>query len=291
MRNFEKYGAYNIVLLIIFIICFYRENHMPGLKVAVSGKGGAGKSTLAAALSKIMVERGRKVLCLDADPDANLASSLGMPQEVKNRIRPISSQTGLIEERTGAKAGKTGQMFSLSPDVSDVASRFGVSWQGLSIVVLGAVKKGGGGCACPENAFLRRLVSHLVLHEGETLVMDMEPGIEHLGRATASGVDIMLVVLEPGSRSRESGGRIMALSRDVGLDKKLMFVLNKMRNGIAADEVLPDSSQAVKIAGTIPFDERFMEADRRGISVFDMAGSDDLKSHFEKIADKIVSFV
>ena len=159
------------------------------------------------------------------------------------------------------------------------------------IVVLGAVKKGGAGCACPENAFLRRLVSHLVLHEEESLIMDMEPGIEHLGRATASGVDIMLVVLEPGSRSRESGGRIMALSRDVGLDKKLMFVLNKMRNGIAADEVLPDSSQAVKIAGTIPFDERFMEADRRGISVFDMAGSDDLKSHFEKIADKIVSFV
>jgi CO dehydrogenase maturation factor len=260
---------------------------MQGLKVAVSGKGGVGKSTLAAALCRILSKKGYKVLAIDADPDANLASALGLSQEQKSNIRPIAGETGLIEQRTGAKPGRTGQMFSLSPDVSDVAQKYGLLCDGVSLLVLGAVKSGGGGCACPENAFLKKLIRHLVLQEGETVVIDMEPGIEHLGRATASGVDAMIIVLEPGMRSRETARRIIKLSKDIGLEKRLFFVLNKMRSD--DKKALPDGDFGeIKVIGSIPFDERFIDADCKGISIFDIPGTEDLKARFEDIADQLL---
>jgi CO dehydrogenase maturation factor len=257
-----------------------------GLKIAVSGKGGVGKSTLSAALARILSDRGHRVLAIDADPDANLASAFGAPPEIKSLIRPIAGERDLIEQRTGAKFGRTGQIFNLSPEVADVADKYGVSVNGVSLVVLGAVKSGGSGCACPENVFLRKLIRHLVLHQGETVVVDMEPGIEHLGRATAAGVDAMIIVLEPGTRSRETAQRIIGLSRDIGLSEKLYFVLNKMRNSGDLDAV--SALGSVRMLGSIPLDERFVDADCKGISVFDMEGSEDLKLHFEKITDALL---
>ena len=259
---------------------------MRGLKIAVSGKGGVGKSTLSAAIARILFARGHKVLAIDADPDANLASASGMPPEVKSQIRPIAQERDLIEKRTGATFGRSGQMFNLSPEVSDIAEKFGILFNGVSLVVLGAVKSGGSGCACPENAFLKKLIRHLVLHNGETVVIDMEPGIEHLGRATAEGVDAMIVVLEPGTRSHETAKRIIALSKDIGLSKKLFFVLNKMRSRRDMDAVSALGGE--RVLGSIPFDERFIDADIRGISVFDVERSEDLKLHFEKITDALL---
>jgi CO dehydrogenase maturation factor len=262
---------------------------MQGLKVAVSGKGGVGKSTLAAALATIIAGKGHTVLAIDADPDANLASALGLSSDQKKNIRPLAKESALIEQRTGAVPGRTGQMFSMSPDVSDVARKYALSHNRVSLLVLGAVKTGGGGCACPENVFLKKLVRHLVLREGETVIIDMEPGIEHLGRATASGVDAMIIVLEPGTRSRETAKRIIALSKDIGLEKKLFFVLNKMRNEDDEKTILKDDFGQVKILGKIPFDERFVDADCKGISVFDVPGTEDLKAEFERIADQILT--
>jgi CO dehydrogenase maturation factor len=274
-------------MLIILYLILLEGHAMQGLKVAVSGKGGVGKSTLAAALCRILSKKGYKVLAIDADPDANLASALGLSQDLKSGIRPIAGESGLIEQRTGAKPGRAGQMFSLSPDVSDVAQKYGLSCDGVSLLVLGAVKSGGGGCACPENAFLKKLIRHLVLQERETVVIDMEPGIEHLGRATASGVDAMIIVLEPGTRSKETAGRIIKLSKDIGLEKKLFFVLNKMRNDDDEKTVLADDFGQVKMLGKIPFDERFIDADCKGISVFDIPGTEDLKAGFVKITDQL----
>jgi CO dehydrogenase maturation factor len=276
-------------MLIILYLILLEGHAMQGLKVAVSGKGGVGKSTLAAALCKEFAQKGLKVLAIDADSDANLASALGLSQEQKSNIRPIAKETGLIEQRTGAKPGRTGQMFSLSPDVADVAQKYGLSYGGVSLLVLGAVKSGGGGCACPENAFLKKLIRHLVLQEGETIVIDMEPGIEHLGRATASGVDAMIIVLEPGTRSKETARRIISLSKDIGLDKKLFFVLNKIRNIDDEKALLSDEFGGIKVLGSIPFDERFIDADCKGVSVFDIPGSDDLQAPFRRIADQLMN--
>jgi len=167
------------------------------MKVAVSGKGGVGKSTLAAALALLLAQRGWKVLALDADPDANLAATLGIPEEKRLQIIPVSRQADLIEQRTGAKIKQYGQIFKLNPEVSDIADSYAVQHAGVSLLVLGAIERGGSGCACPENVLIRALVADLLLYKNEALVMDMEAGIEHLGRATAQGVDAMLVVVEP----------------------------------------------------------------------------------------------
>ena len=162
---------------------------MRGKKIAISGKGGVGKSTVAALWALQFAREGDKVIAIDADPDANLTHALGMPQEVRRQIMPLASHTALIEERTGAKAGRSGQMFSLTPKVDDIAAQYGIAYRGVHTIVLGAIRKGGGGCACPESSLLKSLVRHLVLNENETVVLDMEAGVEHIGRATAAGVD------------------------------------------------------------------------------------------------------
>jgi CO dehydrogenase maturation factor len=237
------------------------------MKIAVSGKGGVGKSTVAAALALLSAGRGRRVLALDADPDANLAAALGLGGAARRSLRTISEQTGLIAERTGAQTGTYGRVFKLNPDVSDVAERFACERNGVSLVVLGAVKNGGGGCACPENTFIRSLVANIVLYRNETLVMDMEAGIEHLGRATAQGVDLMLVVVEPGQRSIDCAETVFRMAAEIGL-AKLAVVGNKSA-GAADEEFIRSALPGRNILAVLPFSEGLRMADRDGVSVLD----------------------
>ena len=164
-----------------------------GLKLAITGKGGVGKSTLAATLAALLAEQGRRVVAVDADPVANLATALGISAAEQAKIVPISQRRALIEERTGAKVKQYGQVFKLNPDVADIAETYAYRHKGVALLVLGAVQQGGGGCACPESVLLRALVQDLVLAQEDALIMDMEAGVEHLGRATARGVDVVLV--------------------------------------------------------------------------------------------------
>ncbi|MFA5057658.1 MAG: AAA family ATPase, partial [Opitutaceae bacterium] len=197
------------------------------MKLAISGKGGTGKSTLAAALSLLMVRKKWGVLAVDADPDGNLAAALGASPEEISRIIPISKQKELIEERTGAKVRQYGQMFKLNPEVSDIAETYGTSLQGITLLVLGAIEAGGSGCACPESVLIRALVADLVLHRHEAVIMDMEAGIEHLGRATARGVETLLVMVEPSQRAVDSAHRVALLAAEIGL-RDIRFVANKI---------------------------------------------------------------
>lgn len=237
------------------------------MKIAVSGKGGVGKSTVAAILSLTLAERGEKVLALDADPDANLAASLGIPRSERLNITPLSQQLELIEERTGAKPGKTGQVYKLNPEVSDVADMYACRHRGVSLLTLGAVKSGGGGCACPESTFVRALVTDLVLFKNEALIMDMEAGIEHLGRGTAQAVDVMLAVVEPGQRSIDCALTVERMSREIGV-KRCMFVANKVTG--KEDEALVRSLLGEReIAAFLPFQDALRNADRDGKSPYD----------------------
>jgi len=264
---------------------------MPGLKIAISGKGGVGKSTIAAVWARLLASKGISVLAIDADPDANLASALGLPSQLRSTIVPLSRNEKLIEERTGAKPGLSGQMFSLNPKVSDIAERFAVPYKGVNLLVLGAVKKGGGGCACPESAFLKSLVRFAVLQNDEAVILDMEAGVEHLGRATTSGVDAMVIVTEPGSRSIETAQNIIRLASDIGLDKKLYFILNKSRNEQhEIDQILGKIPDAV-ILGSIPYDERFIECDEKDSSMIDEPGTGDLVPYFQNAMDRLLKAV
>ena len=167
-----------------------------------------------------------RVLAVDADPDANLASALGLPPRLRSQIHTISTERKLIEERTGAKVRQFGQMFKLNPDVSDIASKYAVRHEGVDLLVLGAVNMRPAVVPVPKSVLLKSLVSHLVLRHGEVVILDMEAGIEHLGRGTAMGVDLMMVVVEPGQRSVETAARVRRMSADLGISR-FGVVLNK----------------------------------------------------------------
>lgn len=249
------------------------------MKIAISGKGGVGKTTIAAILSLMLAERGEKVLALDADPDANLASALGISAQAQTNILSISQQLDLIEERMGAKAGTYGQMFTLTPKVDDIAGRFAYAYRGVSLLVLGAVRQGGGGCACPESAFVKAIVDDLVLEKHETLVMDMEAGVEHLGRATAESVDAMIVVVEPGRRSLDCAALIEKMAADIGI-ARLLFVGSKV-DGVEDEAFLRDAL-GDRLVMCLPYSEAVRRADRDGRSPYDVM-DDEWRTCFEKL--------
>jgi len=237
------------------------------MKIAVTGKGGVGKSTLAAVLAHLARKDGKTVLGVDSDPDANLAFALGIPEEQRRGIIPISQQRELIEERVGAKLKQFGQIFKLNPHVSDVADRFGCKFQGINLLVFGAIESGGSGCACPENTFLRNLLSHIVLQRDEFVIVDMEAGIEHLGRGTASGVDVMVVVVEPTLQSVGTAASIVRLAQQIQV-RNVCFVGNKI--GSEADQAyLHEHLDAQKVIGFIPYSDRIRQADRDGVPLME----------------------
>ena len=235
------------------------------MKIDISGKGGVGKTTLASLIIKNFADRGNKVLAIDADPDANLAGALGIghPED----IIPISQMKELIEERTESKVGTMGSFFKLNPHVSDLPEKLSVQKGNIRVMVMGGVKRGGGGCVCPESVMLKTLITHLILARDEVVVLDMEAGIEHLGRGTASSVNKLIVVVEPGKRSIETAHQIKKLAQDLGL-KNIVLVGNKVRND-QDKEYLIRQLPGFTFLGFLPYNNQIIEADLEGRAPFE----------------------
>ncbi len=198
------------------------------MKYAFTGKGGTGKSTIAAIISHYFANDGFEVIAIDADPDANFGLSIGLPAEEAESVIPISEQRKLIKERTGANPREFGQLFRMNPEVKDIPDKFCINFRGIKLLVMGAVRRGGEGCACPENVLLRSLLSEIVLRRNEVVIIDMEAGIEHLGRATAGNVDIMIIIVEPGIQSINTARKIINYGKEIGI-KKFGIVGNKIQ--------------------------------------------------------------
>ncbi|MCE5244772.1 MAG: carbon monoxide dehydrogenase accessory protein CooC [Syntrophobacteraceae bacterium] len=255
------------------------------MKIAVSGKGGVGKTTLSAFLVKWFAAQGRKVLAIDADPDANLGSGLGLAGA--SEIVPIAGMKELVAERTESTPGGFGGFFKLNPQVDDLPEKLAVPCgERIRLMVMGGVKKGGSGCVCPESVLLKNLVQHLILRRDEVVVMDMEAGIEHLGRGTSKAVDCLVIVVEPGRRSVETALRIQELAGDIGL-RRAALVGNKIR-GAADRDFLVKSLPGWVFLGFIPYDEEIVEADLKG--TFPESPSDETRAGFEEIARNLVDF-
>jgi CO dehydrogenase maturation factor len=239
------------------------------MKLAIAGKGGVGKTTLAALLAQHYADAGRSVLAVDADPSPCLAAALGFPTELRVGLKPIAEMESLIYERTGAQPGTLGGFFKLNPRVDDLPERFSVEHRGVRLLELGAVTMGGSGCICPESAMLKALVTHLLLGPGDVLILDMYAGVEHMGRATADQVDAFIVVVEPGARSLATAGQIAKMAHDIGVERAYM-VGNKVR-GPDDEAFLAASGLGLPLLGAIPFDPALISADQTGQSVWDAA--------------------
>jgi CO dehydrogenase maturation factor len=232
-------------------------------------------------LIKYFRDQGKKVLAVDADPDANLALALGVPDP--DSITPISEMKKLVAERTESEPGKMGGFFKMNPKVDDIPDKFSRNLDGIKLIVMGTVKKGGSGCICPESVMLKALMTNIVLFRDEVVVMDMEAGIEHLGRATTRGVDHLIVVVEPGRRSVETAQHVRELAKDLGLIK-VAVVGNKIR-GPEDEDFLRKNIPDIPILGFLPFDNKIIEADLTGKPPYEL--SPDMLSAAKKIGEQL----
>ncbi|MCD6417126.1 MAG: AAA family ATPase [Planctomycetes bacterium] len=229
------------------------------MKLAITGKGGVGKTTIAVFLAKYLAQQGESVVLVDADPDANAALTLGLGPD--DYPEPISEMKELIAQRTGA-AGTGGEFFTINPRVDDIPERFAVSAGRVKLLRMGRLARGGSGCFCPENAFLKNLLAHLVFANEQSVILDMEAGVEHLGRATAEGMEMMLVVVEPGRRSIGTAFTIQRYAADIGI-RQIGVVINKYR---CEDELRAVEEQLgeLEVVGRLPYDESIAAADLEG---------------------------
>ena len=256
------------------------------MKIAITGKGGVGKTTLSGTLACILSQH-YKVFAIDADPDMNLASSLGITEP----ITPISKMKDMIKERTGAESGASfGEVFKMNPKISDLPESLSINYDeegNLKLLVMGTVDKGGEGCVCPASVLLKALMRNLILKKDEIIILDMEAGVEHLGRKTAEAVDLMIIIVEPGLKSLETAERIKRLASDIGISK-IACVINKISNETEENFVVSKLKEMdLEVIGSIPRDEAVIMADMEGKPLVDYPDSEAFKS-IEKIAENIL---
>lgn len=254
-------------------------------KIAITGKGGVGKTTLTALLSHVYTQRGQDVIAIDADPAGNLGLAFGLSANLDAELKPIAEMEDLIYERTGAQKGTIGGVFRLNPKVDDIPENYSVVHRGVRLLRLGTVRGGGAGCMCPENALLKALVTHLLLRRTQTLILDMEAGVEHLGRGTTGAVDAFIIVVEPGLRSLGTAEQIRYLASEIGI-KRFYLVANKSR-GPQDDEFVRQHAGGMPLLGSLPFSPAALAADQDGIAVFDEAP--ELVAAAEMIADRLAA--
>ena len=237
------------------------------MKIAITGKGGVGKTTISGILARLFATQGVNVLAIDADPDANLASALGIPAEEYKKIVPFSKMKELAEERTGAEKGY-GSYFILNPKVDDLPEKYCLEHNGVKLLTMGTVDQGGSGCVCPEHTLLKSLMKHLLIQRKDVVIMDMEAGIEHLGRGTAESVDALIVVIEPGRRSIQTAEQIKKLAKDIGINN-IFIVASKIRDEKDL-EFIKKHLSGFELLGCVSLSDEVKQADMEGVSPFDI---------------------
>ena len=256
------------------------------MKIAVSGKGGVGKTCFAGVLAGFFVSKGFKVLAIDADPSPNLALTLGIPSKEANRIVPVSENSQLLESKT--RTDFEG-VYRLSFTVDDIVERFGVKAPyGMNLLVMGTVRSASAGCTCPANAVIRALLRHLIVERDEVVVMDMEAGVEHMGRGTARHVDTMLIVSDSSLKSLETARKIHKLATDAGIENSFV-VGNKVRNSSEGRVIQRFAAEnKMGILALVPYDETILKADMEGETPLKHAGDSEGTATIQEVGRKLL---
>ncbi len=255
----------------------------PGIKIAISGKGGVGKTTVCAVWAQLFAKDGLDVLAIDADSDPNLSSALGVSWD--DAPEPLIAMTELIEERTGAKPGSIGQYFKLNPQVSDLPEKYWRDVEGIKLLVLGATKGAGMGCACPEGAFLKALLTHTILHRQEAILVDLGAGLEFMGRACVQGVDALVVVVEPGARSIETALNIVKMAGKMGIEHVAAFA-NKITDAGQID-IIRLRLGDIAVLGSFKLEPALQTADLKHMPV--ISASDELVGELRKAKEAMMN--
>ncbi|MCL4489809.1 MAG: AAA family ATPase [Chloroflexi bacterium] len=239
------------------------------MKLAITGKGGVGKTTLTSLLAYAYAARGDTVMTIDADPSPCLGSALGFPGDKLDSIRPIAEMQDLILERTGAQKGTYGGYFKINPRTDDIPDKYSALHRGIRLLELGAVELGHEGCICPESVLLKSLVSHILLYRNEVVLLDMYAGVEHLSRATTDAVDMMLIVAEPTARSLGTAAQIRDLAG--GLKVQRIYLVGSKVENQADREFIAQNSPDLPILGYLSADPAVRQADRTGQPIYDLS--------------------
>ena len=257
-----------------------------GAKIAIGGKGGVGKTTVSAILAQLFAEAGYDVLAIDADPDVNLASAFGIPDE--QSPQPLIKMKELIAERTGTGRDTLGAYFKLNPKVSDVPQEYWIEAKGLKLLVLGAITQAGAGCACPEGAFLKALLTHTILQRQEVVMVDLAAGVEFMGRASVQGIDALVLVVEPGSRSIETANNMAQMARKLGIGC-VGAIANKVVETAQADTIASQLHDTA-LLGTIEYSRALQEADLKRAPAFeaDSEVTEEMRRAKNKLTELIV---
>ena len=272
---------------------------MQGAKIAIGGKGGVGKTTVCAIWAQLFAESGFDVLAIDADPNTTLASAFGLNSQ--QCPEPLIKMKQLIAERTGTGKDAVGAYFRLNPKVSDLPEKYWLDANTskppagtlkvpagtLKLLTLGAITHGGAGCACPEGAFLKALLSHTILQRQELVLVDLAAGVEFLGRASVQGIDAFVAVVEPGGRSIETANNIAKMAKELGIDC-VGTIVNKITEP-AQEEVIKSQLKDTTLLGTLRYSRSLQEADLRRTAVFgaDAEVTEQLKQAMKKLVDLI----
>ncbi|MBC7131272.1 P-loop NTPase [Candidatus Bathyarchaeota archaeon] len=255
------------------------------MKVAVSGKGGVGKTLIAAGLAYNFARKGLKTIAIDADPSPNLGLTLGLSPEEAGKIIPISENKELVESKTST--GVPG-VYRLTFTVDDIIQEYSVNTPlGVNLIVMGTVRSMGSGCTCPANAVVRSLLRHLVVKRSEAVIIDLEAGVEHMGRGTAQHVDHMLVIVNANIKSFETAKRIYELGVQSGM-KQISLVGNKVEN-VAQREAIEKFAEGLglEVLEFIPYDPKVLDAEMRGETPLKQDNSEALKA-IERLSNRLL---